>query len=91
MKKKLRTTVNTGAKHQSQSPMTLEERIGERQKEECCGTNHNQYGVCASGKTPYRNPIIIIIRSQEPRKSENGKLKRFERKERRENMPRWEK
>jgi len=63
--------------------MTLEESIGERQKEGC-GTNHNQYGVCASGKTPYQNPKSIIIGSQEPRKSENGKLKRFEREEARE-------
>ena len=42
--------------------------------------NHNQY-VCASGKTPYRNPKSIIIGRQEPRKSENRKLKRFEREE----------
>jgi len=73
----LRIMVNTGTKQRSQSTTVLEESAGKRrreqkQKEECWGTNQNQYGVCASGTTPYRNLKSIIIGRQEPRKSENG-------------------
>jgi len=88
--------VNTSTKQRSQRTTMLEESAGkrrkkQREKEECRGTNQNQYGVYASGKLDIETQNQQCSRAKSEESQENGILKRFKREdERREETPRWE-
>jgi len=83
--------VGDGERGEEKRPRTTVNARGKHQRETEIGLWHESQPVClCERKNSISKPKSIIIGRQEPRKSENGKLKRFEREERRENTPRWE-